>query len=219
MYYAYNKSTKTCIPCKTREEAIHMSQVEMINGAEPTTTIQEQKQTNYPEFLHNYEAMILYIVHRINDVVNDAERNFANYQVIAQVFTASLMKYYITTNRSYSKEKPILASKNYTFKNPVCFEAYSNYFKQVERVLKQKTFATTTNKGEIITPTVYWTEIPSSDLEKLVDDKKMTNHINYMISVLNSKNGYSNLQLILKKLYKRLPSHWKKKKETSKCMQ
>ena len=209
MVFVYN-SIRGANECRTREEAI-----KWINGLNDNK-IEEMKPRNttkYPEYKHTYEAMILYIVHSINDVVNDADRNFANYQVIAQVFTASLMKYYINEGKSYSGEKPILASMDYHLKNPVCFEAYKEYFKQVERLLKQKLFETTLKNGDVITPTVYWTEIPASDLEYLVDDREMVHIINNFVLLLATKNGYHNLQKLLRKLYKKLPMQWKRKRD------
>ena len=133
-------------------------------------------QTPYVQYSHSYEALVLYIVKRCNEVYPD----YTNYTIVAQVFTLAMLRYYNQYERPYTKEKPIRAGKLKQYKGQIGFQHYPEYWDNCSEHIQSRKY-TYNNGNKTGTATVYWTEIPSDELRRLVDDREMIGHLEYSV--------------------------------------
>lgn len=169
----------------------------------------EYTDTPYLTLSHTYEAMILYII----DKVNEEYPEYAQYVRVANIFTLSVMKYYVSQKRGYTKEKPIkfgfIQTKHgATYLGTPHFQEYWQYIKDKE-VIHGRRSEYIDGNGKPRESYLVWTEIPREELKKLVDDKKM---IRIMNGAVREGQYPTHLSEEIKKTYKALDKKWKLRK-------
>ena len=196
MYYAYNKHIG-CIPCETKEEAIHMA------GVDPETRVIESvlqelmlqdKIRPYNEYMHTYEAIILYIIHKANKAYSD----YLTKKKIGEIFTITILRYYLRYRDSYTGEEPIRASKPRKYKGNIGFSKYEEYYDNIKTHLHSR------KQGNWY---VLSTEISGDILRALVDNIDM---IHVVDSAVRDAKYPRNCKRIIKNLYKTVPTRYKK---------
>ena len=202
MYYAYNK-IRGCIPCNTREEAIQVIQKQTKDHTETSNnnkitfeTILGNGVGAYAEYLHAYEAVILYIIKRANQEYPD----YLTKKKVGQIFTMTMLRWYCTQMDGYTREKPIRAGKPKQYKGQVGFSAFDRYYDNIKRNLKFRE-----NKDGFY---VLWTEIELEILEKLVDSSDM---IRIIKGCVRDSQYPKNCQRTINNLYKLLSDKYKTK--------
>ena len=134
--------------------------------------------TPYLTLSHTYEAMILYIIDKVNEEYPD----YAQYVRVANIFTLSMMRYYNSQGQGYTKEKPIRfgyirTKSGATYLGTSHFQEYWQYIKDKE-VIQGRWREYIDANGKKQKSYLVWTEIPREELKKLVDDKKMIRIMN-----------------------------------------
>lgn len=168
--------------------------------------------TPYLTLSHTYEAMILYIIDKVNEEYPD----YAQYVRVANIFILSLMRYYNSQGHGYTKEKPIrfgyIRTKHgATYLGTPHFQEYWQYIKDKEGIQGRWREYIDAN-GKKRESYLVRTDIPREELKKLVDDTKMIQIINGAVK----KGQYS--EVIVKEIrdtYNRMDKKWKLRKGES----
>lgn len=203
MIYVYNQNIGL-VSCETRQEAIgymnNKTKQDSLLTVQPRTQYKTKyNQTPYVQYSHSYEALVLYITKRCNDEYPD----WTNYTCIAQVFTLTLLKYYNLYKKPYTKEKPIKAGKIKQYGGQIGFVHFKEYFDSCYPVLKSRQYKYGNEKK---TATVFWTEIPLTEIEKLVDDKDIIRIMEYCVK----KGQYApSIKQEIRKVYEKTDARWK----------
>lgn len=148
MVYVYT-STYGGKEVATREEAI-----ELMNESEVQESMQEQNP--YIEYKDQYEAILLYII----KLGNEKYPNFMTKKKLGQIFTLSMIRWYLHTDSTYTGEKPIYCGRIRKYKNNVGFSAFDIYYPAIRENIRVRE----NDKGWF----VLFTEIPCETIEELV---------------------------------------------------
>ena len=153
MVYVYT-STYGGKEVATREEAI-----KIMNENKVRETSMQIKQNPYIAYKDQYEAILLYII----KAGNDKYPEYMTRKKVGQIFTLSMIRWYLQTDSTYTGEKPIYCGRIKHYHDNVGFPAFDLYYSAVKQDIRGRE----NEKGWY----VVFTEIPCELLEGLVKPK------------------------------------------------
>ena len=160
--------------------------------------------TRYVDYSHSYEAIILYIVKKAENLWENI--NYLNKKRIGQMFTLALMKYYCEQQKGYTKEKPIKVGKLRRYTGQIGFNAFDTYFHNLYDELERKEIEYTNKHGEIDRAYIFETNINMNEIRSLVDDREM---IRILDDVTKKGQFKSVLEKSIRNTFKRLDIRYK----------
>ncbi len=154
---------------KTRQEAVYRMKA--------ITNENKYEIEPYWEYKKTYEAIILYIISRANEVYPD----YTTRKRVGQIFTIAMLRWYKETDKTYTGEKPIKCGKVARYGGQIGFSAFDKYYDNI----RGDTHIRKNDEGWY----VVFTEIPQQILKKLVDSEKMIHIIHRSVEDANFKKA------------------------------